>query len=180
MRRKRSKTTSAGRWESLARAPKPTVLIAGFTKEAKLILVHQFRFGVEDYTYELPGGNLDDGESAVEAIRREFHEETGYDTDAPFQKVTEGWLYNSAVNTPFIVYSAIRCRKVTKPMLEAVERYTRMRVVEQSIARIAREISKGNRAYDPTIAHALVALVAQGKVAPFALAPEIPGAKKSG
>ncbi len=161
-----------GRWEALHRSPKPTVLMAGLTEEANLILVRQFRFGVEAYTYELPGGNVDPNEDTRAAAKREFLEETGYHADSSFEKITEGWLYNSAVNTPFVIYYALNCHKIKAPALGEVERHTQVEVVEQSIWKVAEEIGRGNKAYDPTIAHALVALVAQRKMSPFALVPE--------
>src|SRR3989344_9586279 len=80
-----------GRWESVRMSDKPTVLLAGFTDGGKLVLVRLFRFPVGDFTYELPGGNIEPGENASEAARREFLEETGYTTDEPFQELCRGW-----------------------------------------------------------------------------------------
>ena len=54
------------------------VCVIALTKEDKLLLVRQFRFGVNDFTWELPAGLIDPGESIEEAARRELEEETGY------------------------------------------------------------------------------------------------------
>jgi 8-oxo-dGTP pyrophosphatase MutT (NUDIX family) len=42
----------------------------------RVLLVH-FRFSHED-VWATPGGGVDEGESDIEALRRELHEETGY------------------------------------------------------------------------------------------------------
>lgn len=55
------------------------------TKEGKIILVRQFRFGIADYTLEIPGGMIDEGEETLIAAQREVKEETGY--------VGENWQY---------------------------------------------------------------------------------------
>jgi len=55
-----------------------SVNVIALTKDKKVIMVRQFRFGIGDYTLELPGGMVDEGESVDIAAKREFREETGY------------------------------------------------------------------------------------------------------
>jgi ADP-ribose pyrophosphatase len=45
----------------------------------KLVLLHQFRYPVNDYVYEVPAGLIDAGEDPMEAAVREMKEETGLD-----------------------------------------------------------------------------------------------------
>jgi ADP-ribose pyrophosphatase len=45
----------------------------------KLVLLHQFRYPVNDYVYEVPAGLIDAGESPETAAVREMKEETGLD-----------------------------------------------------------------------------------------------------
>lgn len=54
------------------------VNVVALTGEGNLVLVRQFRFGVELDTLELPGGLVEPGESSLTAARRELEEETGY------------------------------------------------------------------------------------------------------
>ncbi|HEU4537113.1 MAG TPA: NUDIX hydrolase [Polyangiaceae bacterium] len=44
----------------------------------RVLLVRQYRFGVDDFTLELPGGLIDPGEAPADAARRELYEETGH------------------------------------------------------------------------------------------------------
>lgn len=47
-----------------------------------IVMIRQFRIGIEDYVLELPGGIVDEGESILVAGQRELAEETGYTGDA--------------------------------------------------------------------------------------------------
>jgi len=53
------------------------------TDERKCVMVKQFRFGSEDFTWELPAGVVDPGESPIEGAVRELYEESGYSAEAP-------------------------------------------------------------------------------------------------
>jgi 8-oxo-dGTP pyrophosphatase MutT (NUDIX family) len=54
------------------------VNVIALTPEHHLVLVRQFRFGVDDFSLEIPGGVMDLGEEPVAAGLRELREETGY------------------------------------------------------------------------------------------------------
>ncbi|RME98740.1 MAG: NUDIX hydrolase [Bacteroidetes bacterium] len=54
------------------------VQIIARTAEEKIVLVEQYRVGIGQYTFELPGGLIDPGESPLTAAKRELAEETGY------------------------------------------------------------------------------------------------------
>jgi len=74
------------------------VNIVPITREGQLVLVRQYRQGVEDLTLEIPGGMMDPEDPSVEhAARRELLEETGY-TAGPMRQA--GWVEpNPALQT---------------------------------------------------------------------------------
>ncbi len=57
------------------------VNVIALTKERSVVLIEQFRHGVEQVTLEIPGGMVDTGEEPDVAARRELLEETGYTCD---------------------------------------------------------------------------------------------------
>jgi ADP-ribose pyrophosphatase len=59
------------------------VNVVALTPEAEIVLVRQFRHGIEAFTLEIPGGMVDKGEEPAEAAIRELREESGYAGDPP-------------------------------------------------------------------------------------------------
>ena len=52
--------------------------VIALTPDGRLVLVRQFRYGVNDFSLEIPGGMVDPGEDPVQAGVRELREETGF------------------------------------------------------------------------------------------------------
>lgn len=48
------------------------------TPDHEIVMVRQYRFGIEATSWEIPGGVMDPGEDPLEAGARELSEETGY------------------------------------------------------------------------------------------------------
>ena len=55
-------------------------LLSSPGEEDRVLLVRQFRYGLERMTLEIPGGVVDPGEDPAETARRELREETGFTT----------------------------------------------------------------------------------------------------
>jgi 8-oxo-dGTP pyrophosphatase MutT (NUDIX family) len=53
-------------------------LAIALTDDNRCVLVRQWRFGSQDFTWELPAGVVDPGETPLEAGMRELYEESGY------------------------------------------------------------------------------------------------------
>jgi len=71
--------------------------VVPMTDDGRVVLVRQFRFGIDAPTLELPGGMCDGNEPPVEAARREMIEETGYDAR---EMVDLGWVHpNPAIQS---------------------------------------------------------------------------------
>ena len=59
-------------------APADWCNVLALTPDGRLVLVRQFRFGIDEFSLEIPGGVMEAGEDPVEAGLRELREETGF------------------------------------------------------------------------------------------------------
>ncbi|MEO1023226.1 MAG: NUDIX hydrolase [Bacteroidota bacterium] len=91
------------------------------TPSGEIVLVEQYRYGIEEPTLELPGGVVDPGETPFETSKRELLEETGY-------AGTE-WEYlgkvssNPAMQTNYThTYLVQNCVEVSEQQLDGNER----------------------------------------------------------
>lgn len=58
--------------------PPDWVNVIAVTPDHQLIMVRQFRYGIDEFSLEIPGGVMEAGEEPVAAGLRELREETGY------------------------------------------------------------------------------------------------------
>jgi ADP-ribose pyrophosphatase len=59
------------------------VNVIALTPDRRLVLVRQFRFGIDGFSLEIPGGVIEKGENPVAAGLRELAEETGFVGKSP-------------------------------------------------------------------------------------------------
>lgn len=60
---------------------KDGVVIVVVGPENKILLNKEYRYIINDYSWEIPGGGIDDGESPIDSAKRELMEETGIIVD---------------------------------------------------------------------------------------------------
>ena len=56
-----------------------TACAVAITEEGDVLMVKQYRHPIEETLLEIPGGFVDENETAEQAIKRELKEETGYE-----------------------------------------------------------------------------------------------------
>jgi ADP-ribose pyrophosphatase len=74
---------------SIIRHPGSAVMMP-VDADGRILLVHQYRLPAEQKLWELPAGRIDEGESDLEAAKRELQEETGYQADR-WVKLSSYW-----------------------------------------------------------------------------------------
>lgn len=62
----------------VVRVPQEAAAVVIHDQERRVLLLHRHRFITDTWGWEVPGGRIDEGETAVEAAAREALEETGW------------------------------------------------------------------------------------------------------
>lgn len=86
------------------------VNIIALTPASEVVLIEQYRHGIEEMALEIPGGMVDDGETPIEAAQRELVEETGYEAgeiislgrSRPNPAIQNNWVHH---------FLAVDCKK---------------------------------------------------------------------
>jgi len=135
--------------------------VIALTPNNEVVLVKQYRHGIHELTWEIPGGAVDVGDSdPLLAAKRELEEETGFTSDdwAKLGKVSA----NPAIFTNYChFYIARNCKITARQNLDAFEE---IEVKTESIRKFLQEVNNGE------VHHSLVVAA----VAQFALKyPEV-------
>lgn len=90
------------------------------TEDNKVVMIKQYRHGIEEVTTETPGGVVDDGEDPETAIRRELMEETGYEFES-FELLGKVCANPSTANNYLHMYLARGGKKTGEQKLDETE-----------------------------------------------------------
>ena len=96
------------------------VNVIALTSESQVLMVRQFRHGIQEETWEFPGGMVDPGESPLQAAQRELLEESGYQSDHWHEL---GWVYpNPALQQNRCwTFVARQAQQISAPHLDPLE-----------------------------------------------------------
>lgn len=108
------------------------------TEDGNFLVEQQYRYGVRDLSWELPGGVVEANEDPIDAGPREVLEETGYAGDAP---ILLGKLSaNPAIFNNFCSIILIKnCRKVAETSLDENEEILVREVSPEELLAMARD-----------------------------------------
>jgi len=81
------------------------VAVIPFINKTDIVFVKQFRYPINETTYEIPAGKLDEKESPIKCAKRELKEETGYSTKK-IKKLLSFWPTPAFSNELLHIYIA--------------------------------------------------------------------------
>ncbi len=113
------------------------VNVVPVTSEGNVVLIRQYRHGIQDVTVEIPGGMIDRDETPEAAAARELREETGY--QAQRVRLLGRVLPNPAIqNNTMHLFVAEGCRLVGQPTFDPFEHIDVFKVPRDEIPALIR------------------------------------------
>ena len=108
---------------------KDGVGIVVVTTDNRIMLNHEYRYVIDKYCWEIPGGGIDQGEDPKEAAKRELYEETGIKADK-VEKIGAFYPLNS-FNTELVTvfYTIIEPVPLTDKRSETSEEFGKQKYV---------------------------------------------------
>jgi rSAM/selenodomain-associated transferase 1 len=140
--RRRNGTETSYAYLAVPRA----VFVVPVTPDGQVILVRQYRHPVRDWTLEVPAGSAEDGESTLEAARRELLEEVGghsdqvehlasfYSSSAHMSLRSDAFLARDVVLGTSLPEPDENLEQVTLPLAEVIRRARTGAMVEGQTA----------------------------------------------
>ncbi|KKP31821.1 MAG: NUDIX hydrolase [Parcubacteria group bacterium GW2011_GWC2_32_10] len=137
---------------------KEGIIICPITENGNVVLVRQFKQGVDDFVLEFPAGSLEKSDkSRAEAGKRELLEETGYVPNNVIAIETANHIAPRKSPSSEYVVIATNCRLTSQQNLDASE--GDIEVFEVSVATLFDLIKSGEITSAPTKLAVLTALV---------------------
>lgn len=110
------------------------------TENNEVVLVKQYRHGIEEVTLEVPAGGIDVHDTnPIEAAKRELLEESGYCSD-DWTYLGKFSLGPSKIKTKFHLYCARNCNKTCEQQLDE---YEDIEVVTMPLAEFEHKLRQG-------------------------------------
>lgn len=120
------------------------VMIVGITSDKKIILVRQFRYTIQQFTYENCAGGVEKDESEIDAAGREFLEESGYRAG---EVISLGRYYDLPTETNHWchIFLATNCQFISSPLLDNdVEKYFEMSIETHDFLEVYKNLGTQN------------------------------------
>ncbi|HTX56923.1 MAG TPA: NUDIX hydrolase [Candidatus Acidoferrales bacterium] len=102
------------------------VMVFALTPQREVVLVRQYRYGIDNMVIELPAGSIDAGEDPLVCARREFTEETGYTAQRwePLSVVPAEPVRSNSFLYGFLAFDAMQTHPQQLDATEAMEPFT--------------------------------------------------------
>ncbi|MEW5941262.1 MAG: NUDIX hydrolase [Chloroflexota bacterium] len=94
--------------------------VVALTPEREVVLIRQYRHGVQKLVWEFPGGVVEDGETALAGAQRELLEESGY-TASDFIQVGAFHPNPASLSNALYAFLATDARRVAAQRLDEAE-----------------------------------------------------------
>lgn len=120
---------------------KVPAIIFPLTKDGKVVTIRQFRYAINDFVVELPGGCSTAQKSFEETAKIELLEETGYESGEIVQLSPLILMDPAFSKTSFAPMLALDCVKKSDPHHDDIEF---IEVIEVPIAQWAEKVGKGD------------------------------------
>ena len=94
-------------------------VIVALDEDNNVLIKKEYRYPVDEFLYELPGGVIED-DNALDTAKRELLEETGYESDE-WIKLLSGYDYPTKDTNTVSIFLARNIKKVSAQKLEESE-----------------------------------------------------------